>query len=101
VAKIDRLAQVEKQQIMSALPDYLRTKFNSALSTLTDDNKTAEDILLAFTSVNQELDDHGLPYYIIVFCPRWYIEAGIISCLYGSKETIKLRMKLQRFTKKH
>jgi hypothetical protein len=79
VAKIDRLAQVEKQQIMSALPDYLRTKFNSALSTLTDDNKTAEDILLAFTSVNQELDDHGLPYYIIVFCPRWYIEAGIIS----------------------
>jgi hypothetical protein len=65
VAKIDRLAEVEKQQIMSALPDYLRTKFNSALSTLTDDNKTAEDILLAFTSVNQELDDHGLPYYIV------------------------------------
>ncbi len=65
VEKIDRLAEIEKQKILSALPDYLRTQFNLALSMLTDDNKTAEDIFVAFTKINQKLDAHGLPYYIV------------------------------------
>jgi len=65
VEKIDRLAEIEKQKIISALPDYLRTQFDLALSMLTDDKKTAEDIFVAFTNINQELDAHGLPYYIV------------------------------------
>jgi len=65
VEKFDRLAEIEKQKILSALPDYLRTQFNLALSMMTDDNKTAEDIFVAFTRINKNLDAHGLPYYII------------------------------------
>ncbi len=63
--QIDFKANLEKNQILSALPYPLINPFKQALLTLRDENKTGEDIFAAFTVINKIFDKYALPYYIV------------------------------------
>ncbi|MCP4702771.1 MAG: hypothetical protein GY862_38815 [Gammaproteobacteria bacterium] len=75
-AELQQQADAARREIIAALPErgQVRSKFNTALQSMGNPEKTAEQLLAVFAELNREMDDHDLPYY---FVPKTYIGSCI------------------------